>query len=81
MQPWETALSTYGVGGELSPLAWRDLIDNLLFEGLLKEDPNDGRPLLGLGDADGVRAVYRGEQRITLRQSLPSLDRAAGPYL
>jgi ATP-dependent DNA helicase RecQ len=51
----EAALSTYGVGKEFSPNAWRDLIDQLLFDGLLKEDPNEGRPLIGLGDADGVK--------------------------
>ena len=34
-----------------APAGWRDLLDQLLFEGLLREDPNDGRPLVGLGDA------------------------------
>jgi ATP-dependent DNA helicase RecQ len=74
VQPWETALSTYGIGQGLSPTAWKDLIDRLLFDGLLREDPNDGRPLIGLGDADAVRAVYRGEQKVTLRQDLESHD-------
>ncbi len=64
----ETALSTWGVGKELSPAAWRDLIDQLLFEGLLREDPNDGRPLIGLGDAEAVRAVYRGERSVSIRK-------------
>jgi len=44
--------------------AWRDLVEQLLFEGLLREDANDGRPLVGIGDADGVRAVFRGERRV-----------------
>jgi ATP-dependent DNA helicase RecQ len=66
--PAEAALSTFGVGRELSPGGWRDLIDQLLFEGLLREDPNDGRPLIGLGDADGVRAVYRGERKVSVRK-------------
>ena len=43
-------------------------MDQLLFEGLLAEDPNDGRPLIRLGDAQGVRAVYRGERRVMLRK-------------
>ncbi|HEY1881183.1 MAG TPA: DNA helicase RecQ, partial [Caulobacteraceae bacterium] len=30
--PSEAALTTFGVGRELSPAAWRDLIDQLLFE-------------------------------------------------
>jgi ATP-dependent DNA helicase RecQ len=74
VQPWETALSTWGIGQGLSPAAWRELIDGLLFDGLLREDPNDGRPLVGLGDAEAVRAVYRGEQRVTLRQTLETHD-------
>jgi len=72
---WEQALSTFGVGKEVKAAAWRDLIDRLLFDGLLSEDHNDGRPLIGLGDAALVRAVYRGERRITVRRSLST----AGP--
>ena len=67
---FEAALSTFGIGREFSPAGWRGLIDQLLFEGLLVEDPNDGRPLIGLGDAAAVRAVYRGEQRVTIRRAL-----------
>ena len=63
---FEAALSTWGIGREYSPAGWRDLIDQLLFEGLLSEDPNDGRPLIGLGDADAVRGVYRKDRRVTL---------------
>jgi ATP-dependent DNA helicase RecQ len=70
----EMGLSTWGIGKELSPQGWRDLIDQLLFEGLLREDPNDGRPLIGLGDADAVRAVYRGERAITLRKPAEAFD-------
>ena len=70
----EAALSTYGVGKEFSANGWRDLIDQLLFDGLLKEDPNDGRPLIGLGDAEGVKGVYRGERRIAVRKQPEPLD-------
>lgn len=66
----DTALPTFGVGRELSPAAWRDLIDHLLFEGLLAEDPNEGKPLLTLGEPDAVRAVYRGERRVHARQGV-----------
>ena len=66
---FEAGLSTFGVGGELSAAAWRDLMEQLLFEGLLREDPNDGRPLVGLGDAELVRAVYRGEQTVRMRRA------------
>ncbi len=63
---WEAALSTWGIGPELAAGQWRDLVDQLLFEGLLREDPNDGRPLIGLGEAEGVRAVFRGERRVLM---------------
>lgn len=66
----EAALPTFGVGQELSPAGWRDLVDHLLFEGLLAEDPNEGKPLLVLGDAEAVRAVYRGERRVEARQGV-----------
>jgi ATP-dependent DNA helicase RecQ len=73
----ETQLSTFGIGREFSAACWRDLLDQLQFEGLLREDPNDGRPLIGLGEADGVRAVYRGERRISMRQ-MTAGDEPAG---
>ena len=66
--PGEEALSTFGVGADLGAPAWRDLLDQLLFEGVLREDPNDGRPLIGLGDPEGVRAIYRGERRVKVRE-------------
>jgi ATP-dependent DNA helicase RecQ len=74
VSPSEAALSTYGIGRELSPTGWRDLVDQLLFEGLLREDPNDGRPLIGLGDADAVRAVYRDERTVSLRRAPEAFD-------
>ena len=75
---WETALSTWGIGVGRSAPAWRDLIDQLLFDGLLREDANDGRPLIGLGDADAVRAVYRGERIVQVRQhAAPAAKTAA----
>src|SRR5262249_26822851 len=64
----ETQLSTFGIGREFCAAGWRDLLDQLQFEGLLREEPNDGRPLIGLGEAAEVKAVYRGERRISMRQ-------------
>jgi ATP-dependent DNA helicase RecQ len=58
----EMKISTFGVGREFSAAGWRDLLDQLQFEGLLREDHNDGRPLITLGETDGVKAVYRGER-------------------
>lgn len=68
-QPWETALSTWGVGADLSLTGWRDVIDHLLFEGLLVEDPNEGKPIIRLGDPEPVRAVYRRERVVEVRQA------------
>jgi ATP-dependent DNA helicase RecQ len=75
----EASLSTWGIGQDLSANAWRDLVEQLLFEGLLREDPNDGRPLVGVGDADAVRAVFRGERRVTVqtRAEAPAKTRRA----
>ena len=67
VHPNEAQLSTFGVGGDLSVAEWRTLLDQLLFDGLLVEDPNDGRPVIGLGDGEAVRAVYRGERRVEVR--------------
>jgi ATP-dependent DNA helicase RecQ len=76
VQPWEAGLSTWGVGADLSPTGWRDVIDHLMFEGLLVEDPNEGKPLIRLGEAAAVRAVYRGERAIGVRRAPPPLDPA-----
>ena len=65
---WEASLSTWGIGQDLSAAQWKDLTEQLLFEGLLREDPNDGRPLVGLGDPDSVRAVFRGERSVAMRK-------------
>jgi ATP-dependent DNA helicase RecQ len=64
----ETKLSTFGIGRDTGVGGWRDLLEQLLFEGLLRESPNDGRPLIGLGDMADVRAVYRGERRVSTRR-------------
>jgi ATP-dependent DNA helicase RecQ len=69
VQNWEASLSTWGIGADLSLTAWRDVIDHLLFEGLLVEDPNEGKPIIQLGDPEAVRAVYRGERPIQVRKA------------
>ena len=70
----EAAMSTFGVGKEFSPAGWRGVIDQLMFETLFVEQANEGRPLIGLGDAEGVRAVYRGERRIETISEPQALD-------
>ena len=69
VQPWETDLSTWGIGKDIAPTGWRDVLDHLMFEGLLVEDPNEGKPLVMLGDPDRVRAVYRGETKVEVRRT------------
>ena len=76
VQPWEAALSTWAIGADTALHTWRDVLDHLLFEGLLVEDPNEGKPLVRLGDPEAVRAVYRGERSIEVRLA-PA--RAAAP--
>ncbi|QQQ19799.1 DNA helicase RecQ [Brevundimonas vitis] len=65
----EAALSTWAIGRDISPDGWREIIDHLLFEGLLVEDANEGKPLLQLGEAEAVRAVYRGQRTIHTRRA------------
>jgi len=77
VQPWESALSTWGIGRATSASDWRDIIDHLLFEGLLSEDPNDGKPLLVMGDAAAVRSVYRSERSVEVRQWLTASQPAS----
>ena len=69
VQPWESDLSTWGIGKDIAPTGWRDILDHLMFEGLLVEDPNEGKPLVMLGDPDRVRAVYRGETKVEVRRT------------
>ena len=75
VQPSEAQLSTFGVGADRSAVEWRALMDQLLFDGLLREDPNDGRPLVMLGDAAAVREVYRGTRKVEVRAPAPQRER------
>ncbi len=74
----EAAMSTFGVGRDVSAAAWRDLLDQLMFEGLLVEHANDGRPLVGLGEPVEVRAVYRGDRRVDTRRAPPGQEATGG---
>ena len=75
VHPSEAALSTFGVGADRSAVEWRSLLDQLLLDGLLREEPNDGRPLLMLGDPAAVREVYRGERKVEVRAPAPRRER------
>jgi len=60
-------LSTYGIGAELGQAGWRAVIDELLFRGLLAEGGDAMRPVLTLGNVDGVRALWAGDAEVRLK--------------
>ncbi|MFZ2030018.1 MAG: DNA helicase RecQ [Vitreimonas sp.] len=64
------ARSTFGIGAETPEPVWRRVIEHLLFEGVLAEDDGD-RPTLGIGDEDAVRAIFRKEREVRVREEAP----------
>ena len=60
-------LSTYGIGADLDPFAWRGVFRQLVARGLLAPAP-DGYGALRLTDA--ARPVLRGEQPVPLRRDV-----------
>jgi ATP-dependent DNA helicase RecQ len=60
--------STYGIGKDAPEAEWRRVFEQLLFDGVLREDEPDGRPILRIGDEDEVRKVFRGERVIAMRE-------------
>jgi ATP-dependent DNA helicase RecQ len=67
--------STYGVGAETSEPMWRRLIEHLLFEGVLAEDEGE-RPTLHVGDDAAVRAIFRKEYQVRVREDAPRARRS-----
>lgn len=65
--------STYGIGADQHESVWRGVIEHLLFEGVLSEG-EDERPTLAIGDEEAVRAIFRKERTIRMREA----TRAAG---
>ena len=68
--------STFGIGKGLPKTAWRRVMDQLLFDGIISEDKNDGFPLLRIADADLCRAVLKSERKVLTRED-PADSRAA----
>ena len=60
--------STYGIGAAQHESVWRNVIEHLLFEGVLSEG-EDERPTLSIGDEDAVRAIFRKERVIRMREA------------
>jgi ATP-dependent DNA helicase RecQ len=67
--------STYGIGAETPEPMWRRVIEHLLFEGVLEEDESD-RPTLRVSDEDAVRAIFRKELEIRVREDAPRSRRS-----
>ena len=61
------ALSTYGIGTDLSKQGWNAVFDELLFSGLLAESGDVMRPVIIVPDADVAKALFRGEREVWLR--------------
>ncbi|MCG8442751.1 MAG: DNA helicase RecQ [Caulobacterales bacterium] len=71
-----TGEKSYGAGADWGEPAWRDLIDQLLFDGLLIEEEEDNRPALICPDPDAARAVFKRERQVLRRVRSPA-ERAA----
>jgi ATP-dependent DNA helicase RecQ len=60
--------STYGIGADQHESVWRDVIEHLLFEGVLSEGEGE-RPTLSVGDEEAVRAIFRKERVVRMREA------------
>jgi len=59
--------STFGIGADQHESVWRNVIEHLLFEGVLSEG-EDERPTLSIGDDEAVRAIFRKERAVRVRE-------------
>ena len=62
------ARSTFGIGADTHESVWRNVIEHLLFEGVLSEG-EDERPTLSIGDEEAVRAIFRKERAVRIREA------------
>ncbi len=60
--------TTFGIGADQGEPMWRNVIEHLLFEGVLSEG-DDQRPTLSIGDDDAVRAIFRKERTVRIREA------------
>ena len=67
--------STFGVGADQGEPIWRNVIEHLLFEGVLSEG-DEQRPTLSIGDDDAVRAIFRKERSVRIREAAKSTRRS-----
>ncbi len=67
--------TTFGIGADQPEPVWRNVIEHLLFEGVLSEG-DDQRPTLSIGDDDTVRAIFRKEHVVRMREAAPPTRRS-----
>jgi ATP-dependent DNA helicase RecQ len=60
--------TTFGIGADQHESMWRNVIEHLLFEGVLSEG-EDERPTLSVGDDEAVRAIFRKDRLIRMREA------------
>ena len=60
--------STYGIGSDLQKAGWNLVFDELLFSGLLAEGGEPMRPVMIVPDAERARALFRGDEPVSLRR-------------
>ncbi len=69
--------TTFGIGADQGEPMWRNVIEHLLFEGILSEG-DDQRPTLSIGDDDAVRAIFRKERPVRIREAAAPTRRSKG---
>ncbi len=67
--------TTFGIGADQGEPIWRNVIEHLLFEGILSEG-DDQRPTLSIGDDEAVRAIFRKERSVRIREAAKSTRRS-----
>ncbi|MGE0741030.1 MAG: DNA helicase RecQ [Hyphomonadaceae bacterium] len=60
--------TTFGIGADQPEALWRNVIEHLLFEGVLSEG-DDERPTLSIGDEEAVRAIFRKAHVVRMREA------------
>ncbi len=67
--------STFGIGADVHESLWRNVIEHLLFEGVLGEDDSE-RPTLSVADAEAARAIFRKEREVRVREQIKPTRRS-----
>jgi ATP-dependent DNA helicase RecQ len=63
------ARTTYGIGADIPEPQWRRVIEQLLFDGVLSEGEDSLRPILAIGDEEAMRAIFRKELPVRMREA------------